>query len=87
MAGREGDGRITIEREGDGFEVTVTDPDIRAANRKDGPWTDPDVEYSFDTWEQVCEFLDKIYTKALPASDFNSAFDKAAKEVMKNGVD
>jgi len=80
------DGRITIEREGTGFEVTIEDPEIRQSNREgDGSWEDPTCEYNFETWEQVCAFLDKVYEKALPESEYNRAFDKAAKEVMKNG--
>lgn len=80
---------IRIERERGGFSVRVTDPEIVAANRanskSDGPsdWTDPDVEFPFETKEQVLAFLDKAMDKALPADEYSSAFDKIAKEAMK----
>lgn len=78
-------GCVRIEREGDGFEVRVTDPEIEKANRtaKDG-WQDPDVEYHFDTWDQVKVFLDKVIDKALPADDYSRVFDQAAKEATKS---
>ena len=80
---------IRIERERGGFTVRVTDPEIVESNRKgsksDGPsdWTDPDVEFPFETKEQVLAFLDQAIDKALPADTYSSAFDKIAKEAMK----
>lgn len=74
---------IRIEREGDGFEVTVTDPDIEKANSSDkGGWRDPNVEYHFDTWKMVTEFIDKVVDKALPADEYSRAFAAAAKEAQ-----
>lgn len=75
------DCKICIERDGDGYEVCVTNPDTIKSNQGDGPWQDPMEEYDFDTWDEVKAFLDKIVDKALPASEFNQAFAKAAKEV------
>ena len=72
---------IRIEREGDGYEVTVTDPAISKANDTDkGGWKDPNVEYHFDTWAMVTKFLDKVVDKALPADEYSQAFAAAAKE-------
>jgi len=73
---------VRIERNGNGYEVSVTDPDIAKKNQGDGPWTDPCVEYNFDTWDQVKTFLDKVVDKALPADEYSRAFDKAAKETL-----
>lgn len=81
-------GCIRIERERDGYEVSVTDPEIvkqnRASSSSDGPseWKDPCVEYSFDTKEQVLAFLEKAMDKALPADEYSSTFDKLAKEAQ-----
>lgn len=73
---------IRIERQSSGgFEVSLCDPEIEARNRGEkAEWRDPYVEYSFAEWSQVTAFLDKVVDKALPADDFSSTFDKAAKE-------
>lgn len=77
---------IRIERERTSFSVTVTDPEIQkkndASRNKDGPgdWTDPQVEYTFETKQAVLTFLDKAMDIALPEDDYSSAFDKLAKE-------
>ena len=84
-------GCIRIERERGGFSVSVTDPEIQkrndARNGKDydGPseWTGPNVEYPFETNEQVLTFLTKAIDIALPADDYSSAFDKIAKEATE----
>lgn len=82
---------IRIERERNGYEVRCTDPAIQKANEarnkrhEDGPsepWQDPDVEYSFDTKEQVLAFLAKAIDIALPEDIYTSTFDKLAKEAM-----
>lgn len=82
---------IRIERERNGFKVCASDPAIIEANNKrrgkdyDGPseWKDPNVEFSFDTKEQVMAFLEKAMDIALPADEYSSAFDKLAKEALK----
>lgn len=75
---------VRLERQGAGYQVHVTDPEIENANRADSklPWKDPVSEYNFETWDQVKTFLDKIIDKALPADEFSRAFDKAAKETL-----
>lgn len=80
---------IRIERERDGYEVNCTDPAIQKANEQrnkgDGPseWKDPNVEFKFETKEQVLKFLEKAMDIALPADTYTSAFDKLAKEAMQ----
>lgn len=80
---------IRIERERDKFCVHATDPEIDKKNRERDkgsdccvPWTDPSVEYTFDTKEQVLSFLEKAIDIALPADEYSSAFDKIAKEAQ-----
>ncbi len=74
---------IRIEREGTGYEVTVTNPDAAKSNKAtDGPWTDPNEEYQFDTWAEVTAFLDKVVDKALPPDEYTRAFVQAAKEAQ-----
>lgn len=82
---------IRIERERNGFSVRATDPAIQKANaeRRDtkgdtvGEWKDPDVEFSFETKEQVIKFVTSAIDIALPADEYSTAFDKLAKEATK----
>lgn len=82
---------IRIERDRDGFSVTVNDPEIEAANNKrnskdDGPytpWQDPSQEYNFETKEQVLAFIEKAMDIALPTDTYSSAFDKLAKQAKE----
>lgn len=82
---------IRIERERDKFCVYATDPEIEKRNRlrdkeggESGPWISPNVEYSFDTKEQVLKFVEKAMDIALPEDTYTSEFDKLAKEAMKS---
>lgn len=82
---------IRIERERDGYSVTVTDPAIVAANQKrnsgDGPsvgeWKDPNIEFEFTTKAEVVAFIEKAMDTALPAEEYSTAFDKFAKEAKE----
>jgi len=80
---------MRIERNKNGYEVTVTDPAIVAANEKsrssDGPsdWKNPDVEYQFQTKDQVLAFVTAAFDKALPEEEYSSTFDKLAKDAAK----
>lgn len=81
--------RICIERERDGFEVTCTDPAIVKQNETRNaevagstPWKDPEVEFYFETKEQVLKFLEGAIEKALPRDEYSSTFDKLAKDAM-----
>lgn len=88
---------IRIERERDGYEVHVTDPAIVAANKAHdtasgknsmvSEWKDPQVEYKFETKEQVLAFIEKAMDIALPKEkdEFSSTFDKLAKDALKDG--
>lgn len=80
---------IRIERDRNKFTVKATDPEIEKRNRersKDScaPWEDPQVEYSFDTKEQVMKFVEAAIDIALPEDTYSSEFDKLAKEAMKS---
>lgn len=84
---------IRISRERNGFEVRCTDPAIQKQNdARDSatgdapraPWKDPEVEFKFDTKEQVLKFVDSAMDIALPTDEFTSAFDKLAKEALKS---
>lgn len=83
---------IRISRERGGFTVSVTDPEIQKKNqardsKSDGPsepWQDPCVDYSFDTKEQVVDFITNAIDIALPPETFSSAFDRIAKEATKS---
>lgn len=87
---------IRIERERDGYSVTVTDPEIVKANQKRDtarnsspnevsadPWRDPNVEYEFTDKAQVLAFVEKAIDIALPVDDYSTSFDKLAKEAKE----
>jgi len=81
---------IRIEREREGFEVTCSDPEIVKQNEARNaevagstPWKDPEVEFTFETKEQVLKFLELAMDKALPMDTYSSTFDKLAKDAMK----
>ncbi len=79
---------IRIERERTGYTVHATDPAIEKQNQERDesknrtyiPWKDPQVEFKFDTKEQVLKFVERAMDIALPADTYSSAFDKIAKE-------
>jgi hypothetical protein len=73
---------IRIERLTNGYEVTVRDPKIVAANNKpDSKYRNPTREYVFTDVKSVLAFLEKNLDKALPADDFASSFDAAVAEL------
>lgn len=85
---------IRISRERGAYSVRATDPAIEAANKArnktggdccspSGEWNDPEVEYTFETKDQVMKFLDGAIDIALPVDTFTSTFDKLAKEASK----
>lgn len=81
---------IRIERERAGYEVKCADPAIQKQNEaRDtaskgaiAPWKDPEVEFKFETKEQVLKFLEGAMDIALPTDTYTSTFDKLAKEAM-----
>lgn len=85
---------IRIRRERGSYSVRATDPAIAAANRNrdndvkgaccaPSEWKDPEVEFKFDTKEQVLKFIEGAMDIALPQDTYTSTFDKLAKEAMK----
>lgn len=87
---------VRICRVQNGFEVSLSDPEIiKANNRRDTskgpltPWKDPDKKYAFKDMATALAFVEKTAEMALPKEEkdsFDTAYDKAAKEAMKEGV-
>ena len=80
------DHRISIERNRNGYEVSVSDPKIIESNNKNRGegvvWKSPCTEYQFDDKAQVMAFVEKVFDDALPgpSDEYSAAFDAAAKE-------
>jgi hypothetical protein len=78
--------KIEIERVANGYEVEIYDHKIMKQNEKSGSgeygpkYKDPRVTYVFKTEAEVMDFLTKNMSKALPKSEFDAAYDAAAKE-------
>lgn len=69
----------TIEN---GFIVTAIDPAVKEKNKsKNGIYNDPEVEYSFPTFEAVLKWLKAHADVLVPppdsAEEYASAFDSA----------
>lgn len=75
--------RVVIERVANGYEVEVTDPELKAKNegKMSLPYSDPTKEYVFKTVDEVLTFLTKNLDKALPADEYDSSFDTAVEEL------
>lgn len=69
--------RVVIERVANGYEVEVYEP---ASDKKDSLMMDRKKEYVFKTVDEVLSFLTKNLDKALPADEYDSAFDAAVDE-------
>lgn len=75
--------RVVIERKVNGYEVEVTDPEIKAKNNGPmpvGEYRSAEKEYVFKTVDEVLTFLTKNLDKALPADEYDSSFDEALAE-------
>lgn len=71
---------IRIERLENGYEVTVPDPKIAKANKKQGSvWQDPDKSYAFTDSAKVVAFVKQHLESVMPEQEFSDAFDTAAK--------
>lgn len=72
------DCRVVIERVANGYEVEVSDPAVKG----DGIMESMKArkEYVFKTIDEVLSFLTKNLDKALPADEYDSAFDEAVEE-------
>lgn len=73
------DCRVVIERVANGYEVEVYDPAIK--EKKGELYTDNRKEYVFKTIKEVLAFLTKNLDTALPAEEYESAFDDAVEEM------
>lgn len=73
-----GDCRVVIERVANGYEVEVSEPSTK---KDDGMYADRRKEYVFKTVDEVLGFLTKNLDKALPADEYDSAFDDAVEEM------
>lgn len=73
------DCRVVIERVANGYEVEVYDPAIKA--KKGELYTESRKEYVFKTVKEVLAFLTKNLDTALPAEEYESAFDDAVEEM------
>lgn len=74
-----GDCRVVIERVANGYEVEVSEP--ASSSTGDGPFVDRRKEYVFKTVDEVLAFLTKNLDKALPADEYDTAFDDAVEEM------
>jgi hypothetical protein len=72
------DCRVVIERVANGYEVEVSDPAI--SKGKGDLYVDRRKEYVFKSIDEVLSFLTKNLDKALPADEYDSAFDEAVEE-------
>lgn len=73
-----GDCRVVIERVANGYEVEVNDPAV--SKGKGDLYVDRRKEYVFKSIDEVLSFLTKNLDKALPADEYDSAFDEAVEE-------
>jgi hypothetical protein len=86
------DCRVVIERVANGYTVCVKDPKIVKQNsEKNANYKDPERLYYFSSGDKALEFIENNLDKALPEYNpdpsFDTAFDKAAKEVEKEEKD
>lgn len=87
---------VRICRVQNGFEVSLSDPEIVKANQKRdsakgavAPWRDSQKTYVFKDMKAALSFVEKTAEKALPKEEvdsFDTAYDKAAKEAMSEGT-
>lgn len=77
-----GDCTIRINRAQNGYTISMTDPKIVAENDKSkGPWKDPNVTFICDDIDKGLQFIKENLDKAFPENEFDSTFDKAAKDL------
>lgn len=74
------DCRVVIERVANGYEVEVSEP-ASSSKKANDLYVDRRKEYVFKTVEEVLGFLTKNLDKALPADEYDSAFDDAVEEM------
>lgn len=76
------DATIGVKRTGNGYTVTVRDPEIVESNRKDkGPYHDPELEFVFETAKETGAFVTKAIDKLQSMeSQYETAFAKALRD-------
>lgn len=80
------DDALSIRRTGNGYKVTVRDPELVKKNRADkGPYMDPNLEFVFKTEKEVTDFVVKALKQLKPEHTFDTAFKKALTEGMTDG--
>lgn len=83
---------VMVKRLANGYNITAKDPKIVAANKKRDaepydskkgrePYRDPEKTYTFKNLKEVTDWLTANLETALPKDTYESAFDKAAKEI------
>lgn len=73
------DCRVVIERVANGYEVEVSEP-ASSSKKANDLYVDRRKEYVFKSIDEVLKFLTKNLDKALPADEYDSAFDEAVEE-------
>lgn len=77
-----GDCTIRINRAQNGYTISMTDPKIVAENDKPkSSWRDPNVTFICSDLSKGLEFIRENIEKVFPETEFDSTFDKAAKDL------
>lgn len=76
---------LRIEKLENGYEVSICDPKITAANSKPkSNWQDPWKEYAFTTADEVKNFVGEILDKLKPPPDADEEYSSAFAEATKD---
>lgn len=66
---------LSIEKLENGYEVSVCDPKVAAANKKGkGGWQDPMKDYAFKTVEEVVAFITEHLDTLEPPPDADEEY-------------
>jgi hypothetical protein len=76
------DAKITIRCSGNGYTVSVRDPELSKKNSKGTEYVDPNIEYVFKTSDETAKFVAKALQHIQPAQTYETAFQKALNEGM-----
>lgn len=77
-----GDCTIRINRAQNGFTISMTDPKIVAENDKPkSNWRDPNVTFICSDLQKGLDFIRENIEKVFPETEYDTTFDKAAKEL------
>ena len=79
-----GDDVIRIEINKGGYSVSILDPKIQESNNSPkSPYTNPWVEYQFESVEGVTAFIEEVLPTLKPedkSNTFDAAFKRAVSE-------